>query len=392
MICYEYPPIGGGTAAACSYLLSEMTRDDRIQVDLVTSGTSSRIELVDLAPHIRIHRLPIAKRDLHYWRASELAEWTWRALPYARRMTRERRFDLSHCWASWPSGVIGWRLRRQLPYIVSLRGSDVPGYNHRLRWLDPIVCRPVVRRVWRSADHLSAISRDLRALAWESLPEVRVDVIPNGVDTKQFVPSDRAGRIDLMFAGRLIPRKNVLTLLEAFASLSEPPRRLRLLIAGDGPDRGVLKARSRELRIADRVIFLGHVDRARLAQVYRQAGIFVLPSLAEALSNVVLEAMASGLAIVTTATGAQEVLHDNGLVVPPGNVMALRGALERYLKDPELLAAHQRRSREVASGLSWAAVAEHFGMIYDSIIASHRPASESGARETASCMSKGLQN
>ena len=146
MICYEYPPLGGGTAAACSYLLSEMMRHDDIQIDLVTSGTSSRIELVDLAPHIRIHRLPVAKRDLHYWGPGELVEWTWRALPYPRQLTRGRRFDVSHCWASWPSGVIGWQLRRRLPYIVSLRGSDVPGYNDRLKWLDPIAFRPLVRR------------------------------------------------------------------------------------------------------------------------------------------------------------------------------------------------------------------------------------------------------
>ena len=372
MICYEYPPLGGGTAAACSYLLSEMTRRDHIRVDLVTSGASSRIELVDLAPGIRIHRLPIAKRDLHYWRPGELTAWTWRALPYARQLTKRRRFDLSHCWASWPSGVIGWHLRRQLPYIVSLRGSDVPGYNHRLKWLDPVVFRPVVRRIWRDAQHVSANSRELRSLAWRTLPDIPIDIIPNGVDTVQFAPARRADRIDVLFAGRLIPRKGVINLLEAFASLGHSPRHPRLLIAGDGPERGALERRSRELDIAERTVFLGHLDHARLAQVYGEAGIFVLPSLAESLSNGVLEAMAGGLAIVTTATGAQEVLRGNGLVVAPGDPAALRGALEHYLADPELLAAHQRRSRALASGLSWAAVAEHFTKVYDNVVTAPR--------------------
>ena len=68
--------------------------------------------------------------------------------------------------------------------------------------------------------------------------------------------------------------------------------------------------------------------------------------------------MASGQAIVTTATGAREVLQDNGLVVPPGDSAALRDALARYLTDPLLLRRHQIRSRQVALEMSWPAVAE----------------------------------
>ena len=146
------------------------------------------------------------------------------------------------------------------------------------------------------------------------------------------------------------------------------PRRPRLLIAGDGPERGALEALSRRLGIADSVTFLGHLERDRLAQVYGEAGIFVLPSLAEALSNVVLEAMASGQAIVTTATGAREVLQDNGLVVPPGDSAALRDALRRYLTDPLLLLRHQNRSRRVALEMSWPAVAEWTIGVYRRVI------------------------
>jgi glycosyltransferase involved in cell wall biosynthesis len=158
-------------------------------------------------------------------------------------------------------------------------------------------------------------------------------------------------------------------LLEAYAALGHLPQRPRLLIAGDGPERGALEALSHRLGIADSVVFLGHLDRARLAQVCREAGIFGLPSLAESLSNSVLEAMASGLAIVTTATGAQEVLRDNGLVVPPGNVAALRDALARYLTDPLLLRRQQFRSRQVALEMSWPAVAKWTIGVYRRVLA-----------------------
>jgi glycosyltransferase involved in cell wall biosynthesis len=358
MLCYEYPPLGGGTAAACSYLLAELARTDEVEVDLVTSGIQPQVERVDLAPQVRIHRLPVAKADARFWRAREIAEWLWRALPYTSALARRQRFDLGHCWAGWPSGVVGWRLRARMPYVVSLRGSDVPGYNERLRWLDPIVFRPLVRRIWRNAAHISAVSADLRALAWRTEPGLAIDVIANGVDTRRFTPAERGARNDILFAGRLIRRKGVAHLLEAYAGLGDLPRCPRLLIAGDGPERGALEALSHRLGIAESVVFLGHLDRDRLAWVYRQAGIFVLPSLAEAISNVVPEAMASGQAIVTTATGARELLQDNGLVVPPGDSAALRDALRRYLTDPPLLLRHQDCSRQVALEMSWPAVAE----------------------------------
>src|SRR5919106_3275871 len=82
MLCYEYPPLGGGTAAACSYLLSELALTDGVDVDLVTSGTQPKVERADLAPHVRIHRLPVAKTDARFWRARELVEWRWRGLPH----------------------------------------------------------------------------------------------------------------------------------------------------------------------------------------------------------------------------------------------------------------------------------------------------------------------
>jgi glycosyltransferase involved in cell wall biosynthesis len=367
MLCYEYPPLGGGIAAACSYLLAELALTDDVDVDLVTSGTQPQVERVDLAPHVRIHRLPVAKTDARFWRAREIAQWLWRALPYAEGLARGQRFDIAHCWAGWPSGIVGWRLRARMPYIVSLRGSDVPGYNERLRWLD-LAFRPLVRRIWRDAAQVSALSADLRALAWRTEPGLAIDVIPNGVDTRQFTPAGRGERNDILFAGRLIRRKGVAFLLEAYAGLDDLPRRPRLLIAGDGPERGALEALSRRLGVADSVTFLGYLERDRLARVYGEAGIFVLPSLAEALSNVVLEAMASGQAIVTTATGAREVLQDNGLVVPPGDSVALRNALARYLTDPLLLRRHQTRSRQVALEMSWPAVAEWTISVYRRVL------------------------
>ncbi len=363
MINYEYPPIGGGTGVACSQLLGELAGRPDIRVDLVTSGSGDAAETSAPAGNIKIHRLPTAKRDLHYWRAGELAGWTWQAIAYAGRLTRQHRYDVCHCWAGWPSGIVGYRLRRRLPYIVSLRGSDVPGYNERLRLLDPLLMRHVSRQVWGHAARVVAVSRNLRALALQTQPGAAIDVIPNGVDVRRFTPGPAEQR-GILFVGRLIERKGLHFLLEAFRGVLTTVPDATLTIVGDGPERARLQGMAVNLGVSDRVAFRGHLTRAEVPAAYRERAVLVLPALADAMPNVVLEAMASGLAIVTTPTGGGEVLRGNGVTVAQANPEALRAALVAYLTDPALLAEHRRTSRRLAEEMSWSAVAGFCLKIY----------------------------
>ena len=366
MINYEYPPFGGGTGLACSQLLDEFASVSSLEIELVTSGPGRRVEVVRPAPSIRIHRLPVRKRAEHFWRASEIAEWTARALACSRRLAAAKRFDLCHCWSGWPAGLIGLALSRRLPYLVSLRGSDVPGYNARLRWLDPLLFRHVARRVWRRAAHVAAVSHSLRRLALETAPDARIDVIPNGVDTRRFRPGARGGA-GLLFVGRLIERKGVDVLVRGFGDLAREHAQLTLAIAGDGPEKARLQELCRRLGVAERVTFLGHLDRDALAECYRGASIFVLPAIRDAMPNAALEAMASGLAVIATPGGAGDLIGDSGLVIAPGDPSAIRHAVGRYLADRRLLAAHQERSLALARSMSWRDVAEGVLELYDAL-------------------------
>lgn len=367
MINYEFPPFGGGTGLACSRLLDEFAGLPSLEIEVVTSGPGRRIEVECPAPSTRIHRLPVHKRVHHYWRASELVEWTARALVCSRRLAATRRFDLCHCWSGWPAGLIGLALSKRLPYIVSLRGSDVPGYNTRLRWLDPLMFRHIARRVWRHAAHVAAVSGSLRTLALETAPEARIDVIPNGVDTQMFRPSGGGTAVDLLFVGRLIERKGADSLLRAFRDLAHENAEVTLSIAGDGPERGRLHELCQRLGLAERVTFLGHLDRPALAERYRRASVFVLPAISDAMPNAALEAMASGLALVATPGGAGDLIRGNGFVIAPRDPSSIRRAIERYLVDRQLLAAHRERSRALAQSMSWRTVAESLLELYQAL-------------------------
>ena len=116
--------------------------------------------------------------------------------------------------------MVGWWLRRQQPYLVSLRGSDVPGYNRRLRLLDPLLLGQLARRIWRDAAGVFAVSRQPAGHGPATDPEVTIGILPNGVDAAFFAPAPDRDEKAMVFAGRLIERKGVGYLLDALRLLA----------------------------------------------------------------------------------------------------------------------------------------------------------------------------
>ena len=149
----------------------------------------------------------------------------------------------------------------------------------------------------------------------------------------------------LLFVGRLIERKNTHILVEAFSRLAGHYPDLTLTIAGDGPERPRLEGLVRRHGIGERVRFRGHLSGDALAGAYSESSILILPADTDAMPNVVLEAMAAGLAIVTTRNGAAEVVRGNGLLLERADPADVYQALCSYLDDPALLMEHQKISR-----------------------------------------------
>jgi glycosyltransferase involved in cell wall biosynthesis len=364
MLNYEFPPIGGGSGNATRYILREFARAGDLEVEVVTSSDDEfRIE--QFAAGIRVHRLPVRKKELHHWTSLELLRYSLRAYWYTRRLVDRQRFDICHCWSGWPPGVIGHLLRARTPYIVGLRGSDVPGYNARLARLDRLIFAPLSRRVWSHARALVANSEDLGALAQQTYRAPML-VIPNGVDTEEFAPGAETGSaLRLLFVGRFVDRKNMPLVLRAMQTLSE----CTLTLVGEGKRDTEWRELARALEIADRVRFVGHVAHDQLGQYYRDADVFVLPSDAEGMSNSLLEAMASGLAIVATDTGgASGLVGSAGVIVPLGDGAALATALQSLVSDRESVHRMKAEARRRALTRTWRAVAQEYRNVYQQAV------------------------
>jgi glycosyltransferase involved in cell wall biosynthesis len=255
------------------------------------------------------------------WRAGLVPAFMTAYAAAARRAARDA--DLVH--AHWlPSGFAAMATRR--PFVVQLWGTDV-----ELARRAPRLARSVLRRA-------EAVVCPSSALAGEAtrLGARQVEVVPSGVDLPAEVGPE-AEPAEVLYAGRLSPEKGVLELVEAAEGLN-------LVVAGDGP-------------LRDRVpMARGFVPPSELGGLYSRAAVVACPSHREGFGVAALEAMAHGRPVVAGAVGGLldlVVNGETGILVEPGNVPALRAALDRLLEDPAL----RRRMGEAGR----ARAAERFG-------------------------------
>ncbi len=363
---YEFPPLGGGGANANAYLFREFARMPGLCVDCVTSAAGEADETSRFADNITLYRLSVGKKDRHYWRQREVLTWLRKAFVLGRRLQAQKDYDLCHAFFGFPSGAPAWAARKRQPYIVSLRGSDVPGFNPRLAF-QYAVLRPFFRKIWRNARAVVANSEGLRELARRFEGALDCGVIPNGIDAEAFHPGADSQRQagHLLCVSRLVGRKGVQHLVEAMPDVLCRHPGAFLTVVGEGDLLQELKARSQDQGIADCIDWRGYVPHDELPALYRKAQLFVQPSYYEGMSNTVLEAMASGLPVVASGQGGrEELLGDNARLVDYGDAGALARALVELLARPEDLVRMGERSRQIALEYSWAAVARSYHDLY----------------------------
>lgn len=261
-----------------------------------------------------------------------------------RLVAAGQRFDLIDAHYLFPDGVAAVRLGRRfgLPVVLTARGSDTSLFPRY--WLPGLM----IRRALAAADGLIAVSAALKeGLVALGVPAERVVVLRNGVDLELFRPPEDRDLLrerlglrgpTLLSVGLLIPRKRHDLTIGAVAALPG----VRLLIAGEGPERGALEALAHRLGVASRVWFLGAVPHRDLPALYGAADVMVLASEREGWANVLLEAMACGTPVVATpAWGSREAVGSEGagIVVEEASAQAIAAAVRRLLAAPPSRAA-----------------------------------------------------
>jgi len=281
-----------------------------------------------------------------------------------RRALQQFQPTLIHAATPFNMGLFGihYAKKYRIPLVASYHthfDRYLPYYN--LQWMAKLLWR-YLEWFHHECRMIFVPSPSTKAqLVGRSWREERLDVWARGVETDQFYPGVERTALQLpdsyaitseqfvvLYVGRLSPEKDVGIAIDAFDKFRRSHPNAVMLIAGDGPSAGELKARCTRVQLP--IHFLGFQSLPVLRELYAAADVFLFPSATETFGNVVLEAMACETAVVGARAGgvADTVTSGvNGLLCDPGSVDSFADALERLYQEPE------ERGRLAANGLAY---------------------------------------
>jgi glycosyltransferase involved in cell wall biosynthesis len=324
-------------------------------------------------------RADVSLRGAAYLVAPLALAQGWRT---ARKIARRHRATVMHGHWVVPGGVTAALAAPDLPLVVSLHGSDV--YVAETFAL----ARAAARRTFRRAGFVTACSTDLarRAIALGADP-ARIETVPYGVDADRFRPDPavRAARREQLgvggdvplcaAAGRLVRKKGFEYLIDAAASTPG----VVLAIAGEGTLHDELRERARAADVLERVRWLGNQTQDRVGELFAAADMICVPSVrddsgnVDGLPNVVLEALASGTPVITTAAGGIGAVAEHGrtaMVVPERDAAAIAAAMVRIVADPDASRRLGTAARDfVSQQFGWERTAGRLEAAYDRALA-----------------------
>jgi sugar transferase (PEP-CTERM/EpsH1 system associated) len=341
---FDYGGLENGVANLINGLQEDSFRHAVVALTTV-EGLRRRIARTDVAFH-SLHKRP-GKDPGAYLRLYRLLRSLRPAIVHTRNLGTIEGAVIAR-FAGVPyriHGEHGWD-------VIDPEGKS-PKYRALRRFMNP------------SIDRFVTVSHELERWLTSTvgIPAAKIQRICNGVDTDKFRPRAGVSRRPLPLAQfpadaivvgtvtRFSAIKDPLNLVRAFVEARKAPagERLRLAMIGDGELRHSAESMLREAGIAHAAWLPG--SRDDVAELMREMDIFVLGSMREGISNTILEAMATGLPVIATATGGNAELVEHGVtgcLVPPGDALAIANALSDHVRDEELRTAHGRAGRERA--------------------------------------------
>lgn len=293
-----------------------------------------------------------------------------------RRLHQQHKIDLIHAHCAVPCGQPAAILSRSLgiPLVVTSHGLDV--FCKTLKGLAGRWCGRSSRLVYEKANQNICVSEAVHRALVNGLSTVKATVVHNGVDINLFAPPARGEESStptILSVGRLVPDKGQEVMLRAIPELIKQYPNLRYESIGDGRDRSRLLELSRELKIDERVEFLGRKSRRDIAAAMKRCTVFALPSRNEALGCVYLEAMATAKPVIACrGQGIDGIIRhgENGWLVGPDNPDEMVQALSTLLESASLRARLGQNARKtVIEKLTLAHQAERLNQEYRKCLA-----------------------
>ncbi len=366
-----YKPFIGGSEVAIEEIVKRLPRTF---FDIVTPRFKRNLPKLESYDNFRIHRIGWG------WSLDKLI-FPISGFLYSQKLIRENNYDFFHVFQASQAGGAAWLLKffhPRVPLILTLQeGKDLKNQG----WFIKFARKLLIKR----ANKITAISDYLKKYVLKIRRNAPVVVIPNGVDIDNFCRDFSYGELSalqdqvgikpgeraIITNSRLVPKNGISDLIKAVAILSGKEKEpvFKLLLLGEGEQKGELLKLVETLGIKDRIVFVGQVNHDELPKYLKISDVFVRPSLSEGLGNAFLEAMAASTPVVGTPVGGIPDFLKNeetGLFCKVGNPEDIDQKIEKLALDDAL------RKRIIENGLrlvkekyDWEIIATQYAELYD---------------------------
>jgi glycogen synthase len=392
ILSWEYPPLIEGGLARHVRKLSEGLVEWDVEVHVLTRG-GEESPPEELLAGVYIHRVREPTRPAEL---NEFVAWVERMnsdmLAAGVELGDRHRFDLVHGHDWLVANACDHLAKRfEAPLITTIHATE---HGRHQGWVDKhpqSYIHGVERWITHRSDRVIACSTFMREQIMDvfGVPQVSIEVIPNGIDPEDLQPydCDELDRLRREFAspteslvllvGRLVYEKGFQVALEALPRIIERLPSTRFVVAGSGTHEGELRLQARELGLMNHGTFVGWIGDDVLHSLYRIADVCVVPSIYEPFGLVALEAMASSCPCIVADTGGlrEVVPHDEvGLRFRARDPESLAEMSVRMLADAKLCRRLVAEAVEHLERFDWADVAERTAAVYDELLPAARTA------------------
>ncbi|MEK7596328.1 MAG: glycosyltransferase family 4 protein [Patescibacteria group bacterium] len=288
-----FPFVGGAEIA-----VKEITdRINNFQFDMITARLDGKLPKFEKIGNVSVHRVGFGIPMLDKYLLPLLGCFK------AGNLHKKNHYRV--LWSIMASysgfGALFFKiLHSKIPFVLTLQEGD--SEEHILKRVG--VFYPFWKKIFKKADRVQTISNYLADFAKRHGAVCPIEVVPNGVDIRKFKMQKSKIKIKneslLITTSRLVEKNAVGDIIEAMRYL---PANVKLLILGAGPLEKDLKSKTKNLKLENKVIFLGHVDHQETAEYLKISDVFIRPSLSEGMGNSFIEAMAAGLPVIATPVG-----------------------------------------------------------------------------------------
>lgn len=382
-----YLPLVGGAEVAVKEITA---RIPDLEFDMITARMSRRMPFFERIGNINVFRAGLGLMTLDKFILPLFGYLKFRKLNQAKK------YDL--IWSIMASQAsIGASFAKmsqpKIKLLLTLQEGDQEQHLKRyvlgIDFLYRLLIRPWHRLVFKYADYVTAISGSLKNRAVSNGVQCPIEIVPNGVDIKHFSQTHQEAELAelknklgknpqekfIITASRLVLKNAIGDVIKALPLL---PPNVKFLILGTGPDSEKLQRLVKELKVENRVAFLGYIDHKDMPKYFGISDVFIRPSLSEGLGNSFLEAMAAGIPIIGTSVGGiPDFLSDpernpdkppTGLFCEVRNPKSIAEKIKIFLENDELRQNIVQNARDlVVKNYDWNLIAQKIDGIFNQL-------------------------